>query len=93
VADYLASLGRVRELDPSVAYPAPGPALEDVPRILALYESHRRARIRQVEEAMADHPDAGVEELLTVVYGKALLPGARDAARMSLQALVDHVRG
>jgi len=93
VADYLASLERVRALAPSVVYPAHGPALEDVPGTLALYEAHRRDRIRQVREAMADHPGADADALVTVVYGEALPSAAREAARMSLQALMEHVRG
>ena len=93
VADYLASLDRVRALGPSVIYPAHGPPLDDVPGTLARYEAHRRARIRQVEEALADRPRAAVEELLPVVYGGTLPPGTREAARLSLQALMDHVRG
>ncbi|HSG07920.1 MAG TPA: MBL fold metallo-hydrolase [Longimicrobiales bacterium] len=92
VADYLASLERVRALDPSVIYPAHGPALEDVSGTLRRYEAHRRARIRQVETALAGRPDADVEELLEVVYGRVLPPGTGQAARMSLQALMDHVR-
>jgi len=92
VADYLASLERVRALDVSVIYPAHGPALDDVAGTLARYEAHRRARIRQVEEALADRPDADVDALLSAVYGRALPPGTGEAARMSLQALVDHVR-
>jgi glyoxylase-like metal-dependent hydrolase (beta-lactamase superfamily II) len=92
VADYLESLRRLRALDLSVIYPAHGPALEDVLGTLDLYEAHRRARIRQVEEALESHPEADVDELLTVVYGGTLPPGTGEAARMSLQALVDHVR-
>ena len=92
VADYLASLERVRALAPSVIYPAHGPALEDVPAVVARYEAHRRDRIAQVEEALAQRPDADVEELLQMVYGRALPPGTGQAARMSLQALMDYVR-
>ena len=92
VADYLASLGRLRALDLSVIYPAHGPALEDVPGTLDRYEAHRRARIRQVEEALESHPEADIDELRMVVYGGTLPPGTGEAARMSLQALIDHVR-
>lgn len=92
VADYLASLERVRALDLAVVYPAHGPALEDVEGVLHRYESHRRTRIAQVEDALAQRPDADVDELLEMVYGKALPPGTGQAARMSLQALMDYVR-
>ena len=93
VADYLESLARVRRLAPTVLYPAHGPPLEDVPGALDRYEAHRRERIRQVAAALAERPDADVEELLRLVYGRALPSAAHEAARMSLQALMDYVRG
>jgi hydroxyacylglutathione hydrolase len=92
VADYLASLDRVRGLDLAVIYPAHGPALMDVPRTLDRYEAHRRTRILQVREALKHHPEADVEEVLALVYGGVLPPGTGQAARMSLQALMEYVR-
>jgi len=93
VADYLASLVRVRALAPTVMYPAHGPLLDDVPAVLDRYEAHRRARIAQVREALAARPTADADEVLDMVYGRALPQGIQDAARMSLQALMDYVRG
>lgn len=91
VADYLASLERVRGLAPSVVYPAHGPPLEDVPATLGRYERHRRDRIRQVADALRAHPGAGMDELLRVVYGPALPAAVEGAARRSLGALVEYV--
>lgn len=92
VSDYLASLARVRALGVDTIYPAHGPPLEDAAAALDRFEEHRRARIRQVEEALATRPDAGPEDLVRVVYGDALPAGVRGAALQSLQALFDHVR-
>lgn len=92
VADYLASLARVRSLAPRVIYPAHGPPLEDPGEALARYEAHRRARIRQVEEALRARPAATAEELLAAVYGTELPSAVRRAAGMSLDALVEYVR-
>jgi len=92
VADYLASLRRVRALEPAVLYPAHGPPIEDVPAALDRYERHRRERIRQVTAALADRPEATAEELVRVVYGIELPSAVRQAATLSLQALLDHVR-
>lgn len=92
VADYLASLARVRALSPAVVYPAHGPPIADVPDALDRYERHRRERILQVEKALAARPEATTEELVLSVYGSALPPGAREAAGLSLDALVEHVR-
>ena len=58
----------------------------------AVIEKHR-GNVVLVEEALADHPQADVDALLLAVYGRALPPGTGDAARMSLQALMDYVRG
>lgn len=97
VADYLASLARLRALDLEVIHPAHGPDLTDPGAALDRFEAHRHARIRQAREAMEAHPQASLDGLLDVVYGDALsgdsVPaGMRRAARMSLEALVDHVR-
>lgn len=93
VADYLASLAKVRTLAPDVIYPAHGPAIEDVPDALDRYEAHRRERIRQVAEALEAEPGTSLEDLIRVVYGARLPAGLTGAARSSLGALLDHVRG
>jgi glyoxylase-like metal-dependent hydrolase (beta-lactamase superfamily II) len=93
VADYLRSLERVRALGLEVIYPAHGPPLEDPEEALERFAAHRRERIRQVEAALAERPDAGAEELLEVVYGLALPASARRAALMSMEALKAHVEG
>ncbi len=92
VTDYMRSLERLRALDLRVIYPAHGPALEEVTVALDRFEGHRRERIRQVRDALADHPDAAMEELLSVVYRGAIPSGLEGAAIRSLSALVDHVR-
>jgi glyoxylase-like metal-dependent hydrolase (beta-lactamase superfamily II) len=91
VADYLASLDRLRTLDLDVIYPAHGPPIEDPAGALDRYERHRRERIRQVDEALAGHPDASPEELLDLVYGLTVPASMRGAALRSLEALIDHV--
>jgi len=93
VADYLRSLERVRALDLVVIYPAHGPPLPDPREALDRYAAHRRERIRQVEDALAQRPDAAVEELLEMVHGVALPAFARRAALMSMEALKAHVEG
>ncbi len=93
VADYLASLQRLRDLDLDVVYPAHGPPLEEVPAALDRFEGHRRERILEVEEALRRDPDASARTLLTMIYGPDLPPRLEAAALQSLQALLDHVRG
>lgn len=91
VADYLASLERLRGLDLAVVYPAHGPPLEDPATALDRFEGHRRERILQVRRALREHPGADLDRLLAVVYGRELPPGVRGAARRSLEALVEFV--
>jgi glyoxylase-like metal-dependent hydrolase (beta-lactamase superfamily II) len=92
VADYLASLRRVRSLAPVVFYPAHGPPVGDVPATLDRYERHRLERIAQVEAVLEGQPHATADELVLAVYGDQLPSLVRRAAAMSLQALLDHVR-
>lgn len=91
VADYLASLERLRRLDLAVIYPAHGPPLDDPEAALDRFEGHRRDRIRQVRKALRARPAADLDRLLAMVYGGALPASVRSAARRSLRALVDFV--
>ena len=93
VADYLASLERMKTLELAVIYPAHGPPLTDPPDAIARFEAHRRSRIAQVREAIDAHPDADLDVLLDAVYGDTLSDSVRRAARLSIGALVDYVRG
>lgn len=91
VADYLTSLGTLRELDASVIYPAHGPPIDDPAAAIDLYEAHRHDRIRQVEEALRERPESDEGELLEVVYGGGLPVAMREAALLSVRALMEHV--
>ena len=92
VADYFESIARLRELDISVAYPAHGPPLEDVPKVLDRFARHRRIRVRQVEHALIGHEDATPEQLFEIVYGGSLPADMEEPARRSLTALMEYVR-
>ena len=91
VADYLASLERVRSLDLAIIYPAHGPPLESPEGALDRFVEHRRHRIRQMEALLAEMPGASGEELLAVIYGKQLPEGARKAALRSVEVMKAHV--
>jgi glyoxylase-like metal-dependent hydrolase (beta-lactamase superfamily II) len=93
VADYFESIERLRELDISVVYPAHGPPLENVAKVLDRFARHRRIRVRQVEHALIGHEDATPEQLFEIVYGGALPKGMEEPARLSLAALMEYVRG
>lgn len=91
VADYMASLERLRGLSPEVIYPAHGPPIEDPAATIERYAQHRRDRIRQVEAALRRDPGIEEDELLTIVYGVELPGAVRDAALHSVRALIEHV--
>ncbi|MGD2045546.1 MAG: MBL fold metallo-hydrolase [Gemmatimonadota bacterium] len=90
VADYLESLERLRELNADVIYPAHGPAIEDPDAAIDRYEEHRHDRIRQVAEAMRERPDVQEEELLGIVYGSTVPEALKEAALLSVRALMEH---
>jgi glyoxylase-like metal-dependent hydrolase (beta-lactamase superfamily II) len=93
VADYFDSIDRLRDFDISVAYPAHGPPIEDVTEALDRFARHRRIRVRQVEHALIGHEDATADQLFDIVYGGSLPLGIDQAARRSLAALLEYVRG
>jgi glyoxylase-like metal-dependent hydrolase (beta-lactamase superfamily II) len=92
LAAYLRSLDRVDELAPAVLYPAHGPPLTDPAAAVSRYREHRRERIRQVTDARRASPHASPEELVDLVYGRALHPGLRGAAEGSIRAILELLR-
>jgi len=90
VADYLASLARLRTLGIRRIHPTHGPPIDDVEARLQRFEQHRRARIAQVEAVLAAHPDATRREILEHVYGETVPPGLEAAALESLGAVLDY---
>jgi len=54
LADYMASLRRLQELDVRRIYPAHGPVIENAPAKIQEYIDHRLLRERQVLEALGD---------------------------------------
>jgi hydroxyacylglutathione hydrolase len=93
VADYLASLVRVEGLAPRLLFPAHGPPVTNPLAHVERYRAHRLARIAQVERTLAAWPEASVDQLLQIVYGHAVPSALLPAARASLTALIEHVRG
>jgi glyoxylase-like metal-dependent hydrolase (beta-lactamase superfamily II) len=91
VADYLGSLERLRALELDVVYPAHGPPLADPADAIDRYESHRRERIRQVAEALRERPEVEEDELVGIVYGGGVPDAMREAALLSVRALMEHV--
>ena len=91
IKDYLASLTRVRALRLRRIYPAHGPHIDDVQERLAAFEAHRRKRIEQVEQALAENPTLSRATLLVRVYGDRLPSGLESAARESIDAILDHL--
>lgn len=87
LAGYLESLGRLRELAPSVIAPGHGPLVHDVDAKLAQYIAHRLDRERRLLAAL-DGGRRGVDELLDAAWGDA--PAAlRPAAAVTLAAHLD----
>lgn len=91
VADYFASLGRLRSLGASVLHPGHGPDLPDPADALARFEAHRRQRVSQVRAVRDRYPDEWRAVLYHEVYRGRVPVGLERAARSSLHALADYV--
>jgi glyoxylase-like metal-dependent hydrolase (beta-lactamase superfamily II) len=92
VADYLTSLARIDALAPRLLLPAHGPPISDPSARVERFRAHRRARIAQVERALAAAPDASLDRVFEIVYGGSVPTALIPAARASLEALVEYVR-
>lgn len=85
---YLASLERMRQLNPSRALPAHGPAIEDPLALIDHYVRHRLQREEQVLSAL--HRAATIPEIVSIIYPElapALVPMARESVLAHLQKL------
>jgi len=84
LADYLASLERLRQLSPRRAWPAHGPVIEDPMALIDYYLEHRRQREEQVLTALAGGL-ATVEAITERIYVD-LAPALTTMARESVLA-------
>jgi glyoxylase-like metal-dependent hydrolase (beta-lactamase superfamily II) len=86
---YLASLERLRGLDPRRLLPAHGPTIDDPNAVLSGYLAHRRERERQVVHALrAGH--GSVQAIAESIYdglAPALMPAAEENVRAHLEKL------
>ena len=89
---YLASLGRIRALAPRTIHPAHGPSFDDPAAAIDAYVAHRSAREAQVLDAL-DAGAHGADAVVDRVYGTALDPALRAAARAAVVAYLEHLGG
>ena len=89
LAQYLASLERLRALRARILYPAHGPVIEEPDAVITAYLAHRRMRETQVLEALAAG-HATVEVIADSIYhglDAALMAAARENVRAHLEKL------
>jgi glyoxylase-like metal-dependent hydrolase (beta-lactamase superfamily II) len=89
MADYMASLRRLRALAPRAIYPGHGPVRTDAVAWIDYYIAHREERERQILAALAEGA-MGVAELRVRIYPD-LHPELRSAAEMQLLAHAKHL--
>jgi glyoxylase-like metal-dependent hydrolase (beta-lactamase superfamily II) len=82
--DYLASLARVRALDPARIYPGHGPIIAQPAQLIDQYVAHRADRERQVIAALRLAPSSA-DTLVSAIYPE-LHASLRSAARETLLA-------
>jgi glyoxylase-like metal-dependent hydrolase (beta-lactamase superfamily II) len=94
LGDYLDSLSRLRRLavDDQVdrIWPGHGPVVDDAAAILDAYIAHRRQRLEQVRQAVAEGAETP-EEVVKVVYAD-VDPVLWPAAGLSVRAQLDYLR-
>ena len=94
VVEYLASLDRLKRLNPKRALPAHGPVIDDPLALIDYYVTHRMEREQQVLGAL----DAGVttvDAMVAAIYpdlNPALVPMARESVLAHLVKLEQEQR-
>jgi glyoxylase-like metal-dependent hydrolase (beta-lactamase superfamily II) len=76
LGDYLASLARVIELEPRVAYPGHGEPIEDPAGRARDLVEHHRLRLEETAAALRDGPRTGFD-VSHALFGRELKPAAR----------------
>lgn len=87
MADYLASLERLRTFEPPLVSIAPGhgPQMDDPATVIDWYIAHRLERERAIITALAGRGEATIEELVSDVYVD-VAPALHPIARYSVWA-------
>jgi glyoxylase-like metal-dependent hydrolase (beta-lactamase superfamily II) len=88
--NYLASLERLRGLEPRTIYPGHGPVVADGVAKLTEYLAHRRQRVQQVVDALGRLGPSTAEALAAAIYTDTpahLLPMAARNVRANLDLL------
>jgi len=91
VADYLASLERIEQLAPGVIYPAHGAPIRNPAAVLQRFRDHRLDRLRRLRAARDESPEADLDELVKVLYGREIPPRMVKAAGSSIQVMLHHL--
>ena len=72
LAEYLASLERLRDLKPRLLMPAHGPVIENGEAYLNDYIQHRHQRSQQILTHLAAIPGADAEDLAQAIYAELI---------------------
>jgi len=92
LADYLASLERLRELGDAIVLSGHGPELPSVREAAAYYLAHRQERLEQVRAALASlGPRASARQIVEVVYAD-VDPAVWGAAELSVRAQLAYLK-
>jgi glyoxylase-like metal-dependent hydrolase (beta-lactamase superfamily II) len=92
LADYLASLRRLRELGSATVLPGHGPELEQAGAAAEFYLAHREERLNQVRDALERlGADVAPREIVEDVYAD-VDPNVWWAAELSVRAQLDYLR-
>ena len=94
LGDYLASLASLTAYEGTPALPGHGPALADCAAAARFYLAHRRARLEQVRQAVADGA-INAEDVVATVYAdvdRSLWPAAVWSVRAQLAYLDQQIR-
>jgi glyoxylase-like metal-dependent hydrolase (beta-lactamase superfamily II) len=93
LADYLASLERLRQLGDAIVLSGHGPELPSVREAAAYYLAHRQERLEQVRAALASlGPAATPRQIVEIVYAD-VDRAVWWAAELSVKAQLDYLRG
>ena len=89
MADYMASLQRVRSRDDHIYWPTHGAPIKDPQRLVKGYITHRKMRENAILETLSSGPHRIIEVVLKIYKG--LAPSLHGAASLSVLAHMEHL--
>ena len=90
MADYIASLNRIKALEPAIVYPSHGDPFDDPATAIDTYLAHREQRLEQVMAALSKRA-CTTDDLIAAIYGDVVDEELRAYLHSTTMAYIEYL--